>query len=143
MKEDILDLLERNTEKGQVFAEAYDLYEHLDDDGSIHEIIDSHIGLYCYDLRKWAVDNYGYIEEALEEGLAEGVTDFHKLIQCGQYVQLTEQAHRYIEELYEELDGKLFNIELEEEPEEEPVKYETVLLEGAEREAYIKARFNI
>jgi hypothetical protein len=114
MKDDILDLLERNIEKDAVFTDAQDLYDHLDYDGSIHGIVDSHIDIYYYDLRKWAVDNYGYIEEALEEGLVEGVTDFHKLIQCGQFVQLTEQAHRYIEELYSEYDGVLFNVETEE-----------------------------
>ena len=110
MKDDILDLLKRNTEKDEVFAEAYDLYEHLDYDGSVHEIVDSNIDIYYYDLRKWAVDNYGYIEEALEEGFAEGVTDFHKLIQCGQYVALNQEAHEIIEELYSEYDGVLFNV---------------------------------
>ena len=114
MKDDLLDLLERNTEKDEVFAEAYDLYEHLDYDGSIHEIVESYIDIYYYDLRKWAVDNYNYIEDALEEGLAEGVTDFHKLIQIGQYVQLQQESHESIKELFSEYDGVLFNVEVEE-----------------------------
>lgn len=110
MKDEILELLKRNTEKDDVIAEAYDLYEHLNYDGSIHEIVESNIDIYYYDLRKWAVDNYGYIEDAIEMGFAEGVTDFHKLIQCGQYFALEQEAHQIIEELFSEYDGVLFNV---------------------------------
>ena len=110
MKDELRDLALQTIDNDDVLADSHDLYEHLDYSGGVHEIIESNIDIYYYDLRKWAVDNYGYIEQALEEGLAEGETDFHKLIQCGQFVQLTEQAHEYIEELFEEFDGKLFNI---------------------------------
>ena len=110
MKDELRELLLNNIATDDKVGDCYDLVDRLDYNGGLHEIIDSNIDVYNYDLRKWAVDNYGYIEEALEEGLAEGVTDFHSLIQCGQYVQLTEQAHDYIEELFNEYDGVLFNV---------------------------------
>lgn len=111
MKEDIKDLLHETVSSGDAFVAHYDLYETLDYSGGIHEIIESNIDIYYYDLRQWAVDNYEYIEQAIEEGFCEGVTDFHKLIESGQYVQLSEEAREIVEELYEEFDGKLFNVE--------------------------------
>ena len=68
-------------------------------DGSVHEWVDGMIDIYYHDLRKWAVDNYEYIEEAMDEGLCEGVTDFHKLIQCGQYVYYRQECQEYLEKI--------------------------------------------
>jgi hypothetical protein len=113
MKEDIKDLLLNNIDKTDEFDDAHELYEHLDYDGSVHEIVDGAIDIYYYDLRKWCVNNYDYIERGLEEGFCEGVTDFHKLIQIGQYVQLDEMARQMVEELFKEYNGKLFNVEVE------------------------------
>jgi hypothetical protein len=115
MKTDIKDLMTRTlcNEVGMYdceFDDAWELYEHLDYDGSIHELIDSSIDIYYYDLRKWAVDNWQFVEDAIEEGLCEGVSDYHKLIQAGQYLSLREDAQRYVEELYEDQDGISFNI---------------------------------
>ena len=62
------------------------LFDHIDDNGQIHELVDGLIDIYNYGLRQWAVDNYNWVEEAISEGLCEGVDDYHKLIQCGQYV---------------------------------------------------------
>lgn len=110
MKEDIKDLFLNNVDSRDTFTNYYDLLDHLDYSGGIHEIIDSNIDIYYYDLRKWAVDNYEYIDQALDEGIAEGVTDFHKLIQIGQFVMLSDDARECVEELYKEYDGKLFNV---------------------------------
>jgi len=110
MREDIKDLMLNNVQTDDVLADSHDLFEHLDYDGGIHQLIDSSVDIYYYDLRKWAVDNYGFIEQAMEEGLCEGVTDFHALIQYGQYVQLSEEAREIIDDLYTEYDGKLFNV---------------------------------
>jgi len=82
-------------------TDACDINEILDYDGSIHEKVDGLIDIYYHDLRKWSVDNYSYIEDAIEEGLCEGVTDFHKLIQMGQYVYYREQMSESINELYD------------------------------------------
>ena len=112
MKDDIKDLMEYKLKGDETFADCHDLYEHLDCDGSVHELIDGAIEIYYYDIRKWAVDNWAYVEDAIAEGLTEGVTDYHQLIQSGQYVQLSEEARAAIEELYNELDGVLFNVEV-------------------------------
>ena len=57
------------------------------------------------------VDSHAFIDEAIDEGLCEGVTDFHKLIQCGQYMALNHEAREIVEELFNEYNGKLFNVE--------------------------------
>ena len=54
----------------------------MDNDGSVHEYIDGLIGIYYYDLRQWAVDNWEWVEEAINEGLCEGESDYHRLIQA-------------------------------------------------------------
>ena len=112
MKADIKNLIEIKLEGDESFVDAWELYQHLEYDGSLHELIDSSIDIYYCDLREWAVDNWEFVEEALNEGLCEGVSDYHKLIQCGQYVSLREDATRYVEDLYAELDGVAFNMEL-------------------------------
>jgi len=110
MKAELKDLILNNVNTDEVLQDSHDLYEHLNYSGLVDELIDSSIDIYYYDLRKWAVENYHFIDQAIEEGLCVYVEDFHKLIQMGQYVSLTEDAHTYLEELFEENDGKLFNI---------------------------------
>jgi len=111
MKAELKDLILNNVNPDETFADSGELYEHLDYNGSVHEIVDSFIDIYYYDLRKWAVDNYDFIDEAIDSGITGEDADFHKLIQCGQYMQLSAEAVDLLEELFEENDGKLFNIE--------------------------------
>ena len=148
MKEDIRELIEETLEGDESFSDAWELYEKLDYNGSVHQLIDGSIDIYYIDIRKWAVDNWQWVEEAIGEGICEGVTDYHKLIQSGQYVSLRNDANEYIKELFEELDGVAFNVEELDEPEaqpeaqpEAPQKFTEILLEGAERDAYIAKRF--
>jgi hypothetical protein len=89
---DIKNLIKEKNLKLADFRDQYDLKDTLDYDGSLHSIIDSYIDIYNYDLRKWAVEHYDEIEEAMEEGLAEGVTDFHQLIRVGQYNYISKEA---------------------------------------------------
>ena len=112
MKDEMKDMMEYKLKGDETFADCHDLYEHLDYDGSVHWLIDGAIDVYYYDIRKWAVDNWAYVEDAMSEGLTEGVTDYHQLIQSGQYVKLSEEARAATEELYDELDGVLFNVEV-------------------------------
>lgn len=79
--------------------ESYDLHDKLDYDGSLHNLIDGRIDIYYYDLRQWSVDNYNYVEDAISEGLCEGVSDFHALIQAGQYVKLSEDMRAEVDNL--------------------------------------------
>ena len=117
MKADIKELMDEKLmdgdgEYGYTFGDAWELYEHLDYSGRVHELIDSYIDIYYYDLRKWAVDGWMYVESAIDEGLCECIGDYHKLIQAGQYMRLREDAERYVEELYAEHDGIAFNVEV-------------------------------
>lgn len=102
MKEQIKDLIEYKNIDLTEMTDSWKLNDALDYDGSLHGLIDGMIDIYNYDLRKWAVDNYDHVEEAMEEGLCEGVTDFHKLIQCGQYVYYRNEANEAIEEIFNE-----------------------------------------
>jgi hypothetical protein len=112
MKEDIREVIDLQVESDESIENAMELYERLDFDGSVHQIIDSNIDIYYYDLRKWAVDNWHWVDDALEEGFCEGVTDYHQLIQAGQYMSLSSDARAAIAQLYTELDGIAFNVEV-------------------------------
>lgn len=97
---DLLDLFESIL--GQDDAETLDAWEvndRLDYDGSLHELIDGKIDIYYYPIRQWAVDNWEWVEEAIEEGLCEGETDYHKLIQGGQYLYYRNQMNQEVEEV--------------------------------------------
>ena len=101
LKQGILEAIEYKELDIKDF-DAESLCDELDCDGTINEIIDSCIDIYYYDLRKWAVDNYDYIEDAINEGLVDTSDfDFHKAIQAGQYVLGQELAREVLEELYE------------------------------------------
>ena len=104
MKQQILDLIEYKELNLSDYSDAHELYDELDYDGSVHELVDGNIDIYNRSLREWAVDNYEYVEEAIAEGLCEGETDFHKLIQCGQYVYYRDQANEAIEEIFNEFE---------------------------------------
>jgi len=106
MKEEIQDLIENQFELDlSEFNDHYEVIEKLDYDGSLHELIDSNIDIYYHSLRQWAVDNYDYVEQAINEGLLDtSEFDYHKAIQTGQYLQLQEEAYRLIEEIFEEFE---------------------------------------
>jgi len=112
MKNEILDLIKETLVGDEKIDSSDVLYDLLDYSGSLHEIIDSHIDLYYYDLRIWAVENWEYVEEALEEGICEGVNEYHKMIQAGQYMALSEYARCFVDELFNDYNGVLFNKEV-------------------------------
>ena len=105
MKQEILDLIEEKNIDLAELNDAYELEDELNHDGSINDLIDSNIDIYNYDLRKWAVDNYEYVEDAIAEGLVDTSDfDFHKAIQSGQYLKLREEANELIEEIFNEFE---------------------------------------
>ena len=112
MKDEIKELILNNVKKEDRFSDSGELYDHLDYAGGVHEIIDSNIDIYYYSLRQWAVDNYNWIDEAIESGLTGDNADYHQLIQSGQYVALNQEAVELIDELFQEYNGKLFNAEI-------------------------------
>ncbi len=112
MKNEILDLIKETVVGDEKIDSGEVLYDLLDYSGRLHEIIDSHIDIYHYDLRIWAVENWEHIEDAIEEGICEGVNDYHKTIQAGQYIALSEYARCCVDELFNEYNGVLFNREV-------------------------------
>ena len=94
----------------------HELYETLDYDGSLHELIDGHIDHYYYDLRKWSVDNFDYVNQAIDEGLTGENPEFHSMIQSGQYVCYSELMREEVEALVGAFNDELERVEeLEEE----------------------------
>jgi hypothetical protein len=107
MKDEILNAI---TELGIEISKVenyHDLYEEINYNGTIHEIVDGYIDIYYYDLRKWAVDNWEYVEQANEEGIGSNGIDYHKDIQAGQYLKFEQDAVEIIEEIYNEGDSSL------------------------------------
>ena len=111
MREEIRDLILETTAKDDNFECHYDLYDRLDYLGRVHEIIDSNVDVYHYDLRKWAVDNYHWIDHALTEGFVAEDADFHQMIQAGQYQALELEASQIVNELFKQMRGIHFNID--------------------------------
>ena len=112
MKNEILDLIKETLVGDEEIDSSDVLFDLLDYSGRLHEIIDSQIDIYHYDLRIWAVENWKYVEDAIEEGICEGVNDYHKMIQAGQYIALSEDARCCVDELFNEYNGVLFNKEV-------------------------------
>lgn len=69
----------------------------------IHELADGRVSIYYYNIRKWAVDNWEHVEDAMNEGLAEGITDYHQLIQTGQYYKIYNDLSGDLNNLVEEI----------------------------------------
>lgn len=83
--------------------------EDLRDDGRLDEIIDGSIDIYIHDLNKWLSSNLNrssYVDQANDE-LGQPETLTRQLMQ-GQYIEISEIAHRMIDEIneyLEELEG--------------------------------------
>jgi hypothetical protein len=102
-----------DTDLLSLFAQCYDndeietldfheVRERLDYSGGLHELIDGKIEIYNYELRKWAVENYEYVEDAISEGLSDG-TDFHQLIQSGQYLFYSQEVNKDLGQLVDDI----------------------------------------
>ena len=105
-----MEILNAITELGINVAKVenyHELYEEIDYNGTIHEIIDGHIDIYYYELRKWAVENWTYVEEANAEELGTDGKDYHKDILAGQYLYFQALANDYVEEIYNEGESSL------------------------------------
>ena len=108
-KDDLIDLL---SNKG--FNDFSEIIDFLNDDDNnyisdlISEYSDSKVDIYYYDLRKWSVENYGYIEDAVDEFGTGDKFDFHKAIQMGQYLAYSQEFYEMVSEFkdyIEELDS--------------------------------------
>ena len=115
----------RNLLNNYNFNNKDELISFLDDeDGNyigdiITELSDSKIDCYYYDLRKWAVDNYNYIEDAISEfGVDTKNPDFHKMIQQGQFYAFNNEFYILVSDFKDYIE----TLDFEEEEEEEEAK---------------------
>lgn len=98
-KNDLMDLL-----SGYSFEDFNYLIDYLDDNDNnyigdnISSLSDSKIDIYYHSLREWAVDNYSYIEDAMDEYGTPDKFDFHKCIQLGQYYAYNNEFYVLISE---------------------------------------------
>ena len=99
-KSDLSDLLNNYN-----FNNKDDLLSYLNGECRKHigdiilELSDSKIDCCNYDLRKWAVDNYHYIEDAISEfGIDTNNPDFHKMIQQGQLYAFNNEFYTLVSE---------------------------------------------
>jgi hypothetical protein len=95
-KTDLQDLI-----SNQKFGDFQKLVGWLEDGASdiISELANSKVNIYYYDLRKWSVDNYSYIEDAIQEfGVDTENPDFHKMIQSGQYYAYSNEFYTLVSE---------------------------------------------
>ena len=76
----------------------------LDYSGTCQEQIDSMVDVYYYDLRMWAVDNYKWIEQAVENGMTD-CKDFHEMIQAGQYEYYNDRFYTNLDDLINDLNN--------------------------------------
>jgi len=89
------------------YATEEELKEAIEGDSiqdAIHEIADSNVDVYNYDLLKWLPDNYDKVEDAIAEfGFPEngGQPDMIKAIMMGQYKENEEVLYEALEELKE------------------------------------------
>jgi len=96
-KEEILSIINDNFSYNGLYNLIDFLEYGINDNGAICELIDDYKDIYYYDLRLWAVDNYKYIEDALEEfGTSK---DYHRDIQMGQYLYYSEEIYNCIDEM--------------------------------------------
>ena len=119
-KSDLSDLLDNYN-----FNNKDELLSYLNDEDSnyigdnITELSDSKIDIYYYDLRKWSVDNYNYIEDAISEyGIDTKNPDFHKIIQQGQFYAFNNEFYSLISDFKDYIETLNFEEEEEEEEEE-------------------------
>lgn len=104
MEDQIKEVIEYKELDINDYSTVHDLYDALEYDGSLHEIVDGMIDIYYHDIREWAVDNYDYVEQAISDGLTDTENpDFHKQIQAGQYVFYSEQMNEDLQTVFDEL----------------------------------------
>mgnify|MGYP000580157884 CR=1 FL=1 len=110
-KNDLWDLINFRGGKFEDINELKDYFNDDDLNDFINELSDSKVDIYNYDLRKWAVDNYAYIEIAVDEfGIDQKSFDFHKLIMSGQYYAFSEEFNNLKYEFLNYLDNYKFMI---------------------------------
>ena len=105
-KNDLWDLINFRGGKFEDITELKDYLNNDDLSDFINELSDSKVDVYNYDLRKWVVDNYNYIEDAVSEyGYDYHDFDFHKIIMMGQYLAFNNEFNKLKYDFVDYLDN--------------------------------------
>ena len=109
MKEELMEMLDEK-DLGWIvehFDDAYELYNHFENQFHLSEYVDGMIDIYNHDLREWAVDNWHWVDEAIMQGVADGYAEadhcYHRAIMAGQYVYYSAAAAEAIEEIFDNI----------------------------------------
>ncbi len=103
-KGEIIEVITYNFTENSLLDLISFLEDEINDNGAIDEVIDRQIDIYYYDLRKWFVDNFDYVDQAIEEfGKSD---DIHKDIQMGQHLYYSELVNECVNDIIEFIEGK-------------------------------------
>lgn len=107
-KNDLMDLLNYNGGTFEDFNYLIDYLEENDNNyigDNISSLSDSKVDIYYHSLREWAVDNYSYIEDAMDEYGTPDKFDFHNCIAQGQYYAYNNEFYVLISEFKEYIES--------------------------------------
>ena len=66
----------------------------------ISELADNNVDIYNYNLLEWVKDNSSYVEDAVAEfGIDSKNFDFFRLLQQGQYMQITDELYTNLDDI--------------------------------------------
>ena len=106
----VIELIENYGVDIEDYETTQEFYEALEDNGYIHERVDSYVPIYYSDLYFWVRDNGNVVMEAMENYCYEmkDIESFEKMIQIGYFYQLENLVREvlfndWIEEYKEEL----------------------------------------
>jgi len=105
-KVELLEIISYDFDSKDLNDLIYYLDNDINDNGAIDQLIDNNIDIYYYYLRKWAVDNYEYIEQYHNEFGVSEEFDYHKSIQGGQYCYYSEEIYTAINDLIDHINSK-------------------------------------
>lgn len=109
MKKYIRELINDRIEVDESIGDAKELYERLNFDSSMDEIIEHNLDTRT-DLEKWAVKHELWIEDSLKDFPAD--MNYHDKILNAQWLAIKQKVQWTVGDVYEELDGVAFNMEV-------------------------------
>lgn len=109
MKQYIKDLINDKVEVDEPIDDAKELYERLNFDSSMDEIIEHNLDTRT-DLEKWAVKHELWIEDVLKDFPAD--MNYHDRILNAQWLARKQRLQWTVGDVYRELDGVAFNMEV-------------------------------
>jgi len=105
----VIQLIENYGVDIEDYDTTEEFIEELEDNGYIHEVIDSYIPIYNADLYEWVKDNGHFVTDAINEYGYNEKIDFEQMIRQGYFYQLNELVREvlfndWIEDYKEEVE---------------------------------------